>query len=1043
MPVFMCAHIEDSSPSRYHTLLADLATAHGGELHKLTQSTSCLIFHGGSPVACALNLRRQLPPEDHAVCIALGIGEAHPINGKYGDFLFSTTLCIAQTGSPGQVLLGEKCAEFVRLPKEATIRNLGRHLLKDLSPPQNLYQLTHPDLPPFDYPPLRTLSTFRHNLLPQSPPLIGRRKEIEDLGALLQDPDVKLVTITGPGGVGKSRLALHVAAEYGRHFRHGAFFIPLASLNPPPALVAAIADTLGFIFQTRPAPRAQLFNYLRWKSMLLVMDSYEHLLPNTDLLADLLQSAFRLKLLVTSREPLRLPGELVFTLRGLDYPPHEDEKAPERYEALQLFVHSARRVRSTFALTEENRSSVIRICHRVGGLPLGLTLAATWMRFHSAGEIDRDIQENLDILTTTRSDIPPRHRSLRAVFEHSWRLLTEREQQVFASLSIFQGGFEAGAAAAITNTSTELLTQLADKSLLRRSHSGRLYIHPSLRPYAAEKLAARPQEAESILERHALYYADCIQQVSEDLWAGEQQSALEAASKDLENIRAAWQWVVEHMQVDLMERMIYGLSRFFQLRSQFDIGYNLSRQALEAIRTHLPPESLEEESQQRLVGRLLSIQGLFAYLLSQYTEAHDLLTESLVIFQRHGMGKEMAFTIMQLGIIAYRRGDLDEARTLHNKAQALFEDLDLKIGIAITLKELGNLAYTEGEYEEALRLYECSAAIRRAIGDTWGLSQTLNNSGSVANFLGNYEEAQAFFRESLRIKRNFGNRWGISYSLNGLGMAAYRRGAYDEARRYFEEGLSIRRDVGNDRAIASSLNYLGEVFFALGEHERAQEFAEQALSLQQKIPDPSGTAFSHLLLGRLASMRGDFARAGDLLRESLSRFEDIGDLGGILAANNALASVLLTLGNLDEARQLFRANLAFCSEPGNRGELVESLAGLGDIVLIRGDTVRARGYYRDALREAHEMSTAPQQLRVLESVAALRNTTGDLEEAAQLLYLILHHPASPSPLRERAQRRWVQIQPAISLEALTSVQDGTQTSLTAVVEETLCWLKAT
>jgi len=408
-----------------------------------------------------------------------------------------------------------------------------------------------------------------HNLPPQPTAFVGRQAELAEVARFLNNPGAQLLTLVGPGGIGKTRLALQAAArcvepeaQYEAHFADGVFVVPLAPGLPgvadaPPSLIAAMADALNFSFQGPVHPQAQLLAYLREKHMLLVLDNFEHLVAEARQLGDILRLAPGIKLLVTSRVRLNLQEEWLLEVTGLDYPasadgqPAEERRPLEAYSAIALFVQQARRMRPGFALDAASEPAVVRICQLAEGVPLAIELAASWLRVLSGPEILAELEHGLDFLTSSLQNIPARHRSLRAVFEHSWALLSPVEQALFRRLSAFRGGFRREAAAAVVGASLPLLAGLADKSLVRRNADGRYEVHELLRQYADEHLRADPAEFAQVHDQHCHYYADLLTTYQPQLrGAGpELQAAMAVLNAERENVRAAWNWAVEHRRI--------------------------------------------------------------------------------------------------------------------------------------------------------------------------------------------------------------------------------------------------------------------------------------------------------------------------------------------------------------------------------------------------------------------------------------------------------------------------------------------------------------
>lgn len=396
-----------------------------------------------------------------------------------------------------------------------------------------------------------------HNLPPQSTPFVGREVELAEIASYLNNLDAQLLTLVGPGGIGKTRLALQAAARcvepeaaVEQRFSDGVFFVPLSAEapgGPQASLMAAMADALHFDFAGPVHPQAQLLGYLREKDMLLILDNFEHLVTEARQLVDILRLAPKVKLLVTSRARLSLQEEWLIEVKGLDFPATADAPIDSTaYSAVALFVQRAQHLQVGFTLSEAEVSDAVRICQLVEGVPLCIELAASWLRVLSCKEIAAEIETGLDFLTTNLKNVPDRHRSLRAVFDHSWNLLSPVEQAMFRRLTVFRGGFQREAAAQVVGASLPMLADLVDKSLLRRNAIGRYEIHDLLRQYAEEKLQANPIESEQIHDAHCSYYADLLSQHQAELKGEDLPAALTVLNAERENVRAAWNWAVSH-----------------------------------------------------------------------------------------------------------------------------------------------------------------------------------------------------------------------------------------------------------------------------------------------------------------------------------------------------------------------------------------------------------------------------------------------------------------------------------------------------------------
>src|SRR5512135_1608227 len=357
----------------------------------------------------------------------------------------------------------------------------------------------------------------RNNLPVLPTPLIGRQREVEELRQLLRDPHCRLLTLVGPGGIGKTRLAIETASHVQAAFAEGVYFVPLAPVNSTRLIVPVTADALGFAFQSASSaePKTQLFNYLKEKQALLVVDNLEHLLaePGIEVFAEILARAPHVKLLTTSRESLGLQDEWIFEVQGLPIPDTRYVEGSAQNTSVELFLQRARRAHVGFHATPEDYPAIVRICQLMDGMPLGIELAAAWVRTLSCGEVAQEIERGLDFLSVSTRDLPARHRSMRAVLDHSWKLLTEEEKQALARLSVFRGGFRREAAEQVAEATLVVLSTLVTKSLIRRGGDGRYDLHELIRQFAADHFAERSEDEQTAIQAcHGSYYLTCFGQ---------------------------------------------------------------------------------------------------------------------------------------------------------------------------------------------------------------------------------------------------------------------------------------------------------------------------------------------------------------------------------------------------------------------------------------------------------------------------------------------------------------------------------------------------
>ena len=567
--------------ARHHVLLRQAIEANRGIVFKVIGDEFQAAFDlAPQALAAALAAQRALQGETW--------GETGPLRVRMGlhtgpaewtgeDYAVSHTLNraarVMSAGHGGQILLSQEAADLVsrQLSPGVSLRDLGEHRLKGLAHPELLYQATTPDLPQ-DYPPLATVSQHPHNLPTQLTSFVGREDLLTQIGERLRDPTCRLLTLAGPGGSGKTRLALEAAAMEIDRYPHGVFFVPLAPLRSVESIVPTVAQALEFAFYGQGEPKAQLLDYLRGKRLLLVLDNFEHLVEGASITTDILQAAPEVVVLVTSRVGLHVQGEHRFPVEGMAYPDQTSEvcqtsEVLSRCSAVKLFLESARRAQPGFALTADNLAGVARICGLVEGMPLGILLAAVWVALFTPAEIGDEIARNLDFLETDLRDAPERQRSLRAAFDHSWNLLNKPERETFAALSVFCGGFTRQAAQQVAAASPRELMALADKSLLHRTPGGRYEVHELLRQYAAEQLAASPDGEPAARDRHSVHYAAALERWAADLKGPRQQAALKEIEAEVEDARAAWDWAVEQEQLNRLDQAMEGLGLFYDWRA--------------------------------------------------------------------------------------------------------------------------------------------------------------------------------------------------------------------------------------------------------------------------------------------------------------------------------------------------------------------------------------------------------------------------------------------------------------------------------------------
>jgi len=844
--------------------------------------------------------------------------------------------------------------------------------------------------------PTPTLLAF-DNLPAQSTSFIGRDTELAVISKRLKDPACRLLSIIGMGGIGKTRLTLEAAAT-ANTFRHGVCFIPLTSVRSPDFLISTIVDTLQFPLYGRGDPKAQLMNFLRDKELLLVMDNFDHLLAGVGLVTELLQRAPQIKILVTSRERLNLQEEWVLDLQGLPFPKGRGDGEIENYSAVQLFLQRAQQARADFWLTYMDKRAIARICRLVEGMPLGIELAASWTRTFSCEDIATEIEQNYNFLTTSLKNIPSRHRSLRAVFAHSWKLLSDKERCVYRKLSVFWGGFSRTSAEEVIGASAVVLSALVDKSLLSWTAPDRYEIHELLRQYAAEKLSKNPEDKRLIKVKHCQHHAAFLEVQVERVKHGRQQEALESISVEIDNIRAGWYWAVKHRREIEFEAYCEGLFLIHNMQSWFHEGEAVFRLAAANLRQTSGTGATSDQKSRQMLGKVLARQGVFCASLGRYDDARAILQEGL----------------------------------------AIFEDPDIRRSSPLSLTYLGAIAWALADYNRARELCRESLAITRKLADRWKEALVYEYLGMIAISLADYREARTLAQRCLTIFREFGYRSGIAFSLNMLGIAVRNLGEYHQAKQICQESLAISQEIGDRWEEALSLQYLGMIAISLGEYVEAKKLAQKSASIYQEFDYRSGIAFSLNLVGIAARYLDEYAEARQVHTQVLQMCREMDYLLGVALASYYLGRTAHLQGDLAEAERYLTESLTIAKKLAYQRGVTQSLNILGNVAFAQGKYQQAKRYLVEALEMTQEMHAAPMTLDVLTGLAQLLAEEGENERAVALLALPLRHAASKQETKEKASRLYSQLSSQLPSQIVDIArQNGHADELEVVVAQIL------
>jgi predicted ATPase/class 3 adenylate cyclase/DNA-binding CsgD family transcriptional regulator len=819
-------------------------------------------------------------PEGLVVRVRMGLHTGEPSlvsEGYVGlDIHYAARLMSAAHG--GQVLLSQTTRDLVAhdLPDGVSLRDLGEHRLKDVQRSSHLYQLVIADLPA-DFPPLKTLAGRPNNLPVQLTPLIGREKEVAAVLHLLHREDVRLVTLTGPGGTGKTRLGLQVAAEINDLFPDGVYFVNLAPISDPEFVVPTIAQTLSIREVAGQSLPERLQEELQQKQLLLMLDNFEQVVRAALQLVDLLGACPKLKVLVTSREVLRVRAEHEFAVPplALPDPTHLPELAVlSHYAAVALFIQRAQAARSDFQVTDANARAVAEICVRLDGLPLAIELAAARVKLFPPQALLARLDQRLQVLTSGARDAPARQQSLRNTLAWSYDLLTSEEQRLFRRLSVFVGGCTLQALEAVcaaldkSNEAGRVLdgvASLIDKSLLQqREQEGEephLVMLETIREFGLSALGAS-REMESTQQAHADYYLALAEQAEPHLKGAEQGMWFARLEQEHDNLRATLRWSLEPEKVEHRSEMALrlgaALEQFWEVRGHWSEGWSFLERALAGSKGVAMP---------------VQVKALKA-------------ASHLAILQSYD----------------------DRAEALSEECLARCRELGDTAGIALSLRRLAGIAWGRGTFAVAHSLAEESLALFREAGDKEGIAWSLVNLARMFSQQGEYARAISLREESLALFREVGHKEGIAFSLIGLAnLLFFSQGDPAKVRVLLEEGLALCREVGHKDGTAWALYLLGQVFLQQGDAVKARLLLEESLVLSREIGFRHGTAESLSLLGGVAASEGDYAAARAFYEESLAIGREVGDNLSIAFYLEGLADVVALQGEPAWAAQLWGA----------------------------------------------------------------------------------------------------------------------------------------
>jgi DNA-binding SARP family transcriptional activator/predicted ATPase len=823
-----------------------------------------------------------------------------------------------------------------------------------------------------------------HNLPVSLTSFLGREQELIDLDRLIADPECRCISLVGPGGIGKTRLAVQAAQQHRADFAHGVVFIPLASVGSVEAAIAAIAGALRLVFYGRNDPKVQLLNYLCEKQMLLILDNVEQLLAEgplqaniVELMLDILQRAPGVKLLVTSREALNLQGEWVFEVRGLAFPETEQMERSDEYAAVALFIQRARRASPGLACNEADLAGIAHVCRLVEGLPLAIELAATWLRVLSPAEIAQEIEGSLDFLSASVRDLPERHRSMRVVFDQTWQRLSAREREVLAQLSVFRGGFSRQAAEQVAGASLPVLSTLVNRTLLRRAVAGRYELHELVRQYSAARLAADAGAHAAARKRHFDCFLALAEAAEQGLKGRNQSEWLRRLEEEHDNLRVALAWALESDGAseggdEWALRLSGALRWFWRMRGHFHEGSDWLT------------KSLQQCPERRTAARAAALLGksVLTYALGDLGAARLSAEESAAICRELGDQHGLAEALTFIGLTLVWQGEASLSQARLEEALAICRKAGDRWGEARALYRLGISLTDDAGDPTGRAMLEESAAILEDIGEKFVLNSALVSLGSVDLELGEYAAARARFEHALAIAREIEHPWGIADALTDLGRVYRIVGDYSTAQSHLEQSLQVYQEHGRTIWESGALCALAENAISQGDLSAARFHLQAASTLLGTGENKWLQMLVCYFRGLLAHYEGDAVAAMTLLDEAAALAREGQHKRDLARSLVALGRVKHTLGQVLPASELLMEGLALFLALGHKLGIAEALEELGAVSAAQGDGVQAAMLLgmADALRDGMGAPLPPVHRTAHDSVVAA--SRAQLGEAA-------------------------------------------------------------
>ncbi len=900
----------ENAVARFAHLMMKVLQQYGGRIIKQNSDGFIIYFDKGQPLTYAITLHRHFAqtmwglPEPFS--IRMVITSILKNGGNNPDYSPEIKSCqqLLRAASANQVLLTEAAVKSLELPNTSRIHNLGSFLLPGQPRSTQVFQLIHSHLPDPELHSLQKLVRSPMNFPAQSTRFVGRDAELIQITELLLNPKCRLITLVGPGGVGKTRLGIQVISQLHPTPPDGIYYIPLVAHQDPTTVYQPIADALNLSFNNLSDQATQLIDHLRARHMLLLLDNFEHLISGKSFLLELLEGAPGLEIILTSRQRLNLPCETPIDVHGLSIPVDPQDPDFEQYSGIKLFIQNARRVSPGFVLQAEDKPHVIQIIRQVGGLPLGIELSSAWIRAFTCQEIARSIAKNMDFVQSNSPDIPTRHRSLRAAFDHTWQLLSEEDRRTMRKLAIYRNGFSYQAADRLANADLTMLTSYVEKNILVRMSDNRFLMLETLRTYALENLKSNQKEYENLLDAHSEYFLYYLIERFPSFASERGASAINEVWLEIDNIRDALNRAIAHKNWALLLSAIGPLMAAYDIQGRSREGYDHTTAILKQITDQ------ERMQQQELYYLLLGWDGNFSFRLGFSQEAEDKMKATVEFAQSKGY-MVLAANFLSLLADAHRRhGDLDTA----------LQEISQSVDILASESAFGD-PLLAGFYAHALTIL---GVIQWRLGQHESTRQTLDRCNSVlekskaryiriryldvlARILVNehkYQEAINLRLEALAIAEDFNDRRSSAIMLNNMGDSVERLGDKSGSFAYIAKAYQISNEIGDQQILALTSNNLGLMSLQSNNLSEASQYYHKSLDMYRQIRNTLGTFATLRDTSRVHLLTHDPYTARSLIIEALHLGSKLGKPSYVLQLLSVIATLLFQTGRYQRARQL-------------------------------------------------------------------------------------------------------------------------------------------